>query len=45
MYDVLCVVRNFVRDNRVVYGGGVIEFVCFLVVIKEVDKVRGLKKF
>ena len=28
MHDALCVVRNLVRDNRVVYGGGAAEISC-----------------
>jgi len=34
------VVRNLVRDNRVVYGGGATELACSLAVTKEADKVR-----
>merc|ERR1711942_585789 len=30
MHDALCVVRNLVRDNRVVYGGGAAEISCAL---------------
>ena len=36
MHDALCVVRNLVRDNRVVYGGGASEISCALAVSKEV---------
>merc|ERR1712025_1482876 len=32
MHDALCVVRNLVRDNRVVYGGGAAEISCALAV-------------
>ncbi|UYV69485.1 CCT5 [Cordylochernes scorpioides] len=37
--DALCVVRNLVRDNRVVYGGGAAEISCALAVTAEADKV------
>ena len=40
IHDALCVVRNLVRDNRVVYGGGATELACSLAVTKEADKVR-----
>ncbi len=40
MHDALCVVRNLVRDSRVVYGGGAAEVACSLAVSKEADKVR-----
>lgn len=39
MHDALCVVRNLVRDNRIVYGGGAAEISCALTVGKEADKV------
>jgi T-complex protein 1 subunit epsilon len=42
MHDALCVVRNLVRDNRIVYGGGAAEISCALTVGKEADKVRVL---
>ena len=31
--------RNLIRDNRVVYGGGAVEIACGLAVTKEADKV------
>jgi len=45
MHDALCVVRNLVRDNRVVYGGGAAEVSCALTVGKEADKVTFLCLF
>jgi T-complex protein 1 subunit epsilon len=39
MHDALCVVRNLVRDNRIVYGGGAAEISCALKVEKEADRV------
>ena len=42
IHDALCVVRNLVRDNRVVYGGGASEMACSLAVTKEADKVGTL---
>ena len=32
LHDALCVVRNLVRDNRIVYGGGAAEIACSLAV-------------
>ena len=40
LHDALCVVRNLVRDNRVVYGGGAAEIACSLAVSKMADEVR-----
>ena len=42
MHDALCVVRNLVKDNRVVYGGGAAEIACSLAVEEAAVKVRSL---
>lgn len=39
IHDALCVVRNLVRDNRIVYGGGAVELACSLKVGERADKV------
>ncbi|GAB1298325.1 T-complex protein 1 subunit epsilon [Apodemus speciosus] len=39
LHDALCVIRNLIRDNRVVYGGGAAEISCALAVSQEADKV------
>lgn len=39
LHDALCVIRNLIRDNRVVYGGGAAEIACALAVSQEADKV------
>jgi T-complex protein 1 subunit epsilon len=39
LHDAMCVVRNLIRDNRIVYGGGAPEISCSLAVVKEADKV------
>ena len=39
IHDALCVVRNLVRDNRIVYGGGAPEISCQVAVAKEADSV------
>lgn len=41
LHDALCVVRNLVRDNRIVYGGGAAEISCLIAVGKEADKVAA----
>ena len=41
LHDALCVVRNLVRDNRVVYGGGAAEIACSLAVEEAAVKVGG----
>jgi T-complex protein 1 subunit epsilon len=41
LHDALCVVRNLVRDNRIVYGGGAAEIACSLAVEEAAVKVRA----
>jgi chaperonin GroEL (HSP60 family) len=41
LHDALCVVRNIVRDNRVVYGGGAAEICASIAVAKKADEVSN----
>merc|ERR1711997_401460 len=41
MHDALCVVRNLVRDNRVVYGGGAAEVNCGLAPIQTLTEIKA----
>lgn len=43
--DALCVVRNLVKDNRIVYGGGAAEISCSLAVAREADKIPGVAQY
>jgi T-complex protein 1 subunit epsilon len=45
MHDALCVVRNLVRDNRVVYGGGAAEISCAIAVSKEADNIKNIEQY
>merc|ERR1719435_728033 len=45
LHDALCVVRNLVRDNRIVYGGGAAEMTCSLHVAREADKISTLEQY
>mmetsp|Transcript_15532 Transcript_15532/g.25696 ORF Transcript_15532/g.25696 Transcript_15532/m.25696 type:complete len:537 (-) Transcript_15532:217-1827(-) len=45
LHDALCVVRNLVRDNRVVYGGGSAEVSCALAVAAAADKVPSIEQY
>ncbi|KAF7550155.1 hypothetical protein G7046_g8110 [Stylonectria norvegica] len=45
IHDSLCVVRNLVRDNRVVYGGGASEIACSLAVEDAAVKTPGLEQY
>lgn len=45
LHDSLCVVRNLVKDNRVVYGGGSAEIACSLAIEREALETRGLEQY
>ena len=45
MHDALCAVRNLVRDNRIVYGGGASEISCSIAVSKEADKIKSIEQY
>jgi len=45
LHDALCVARNLVRDNRIVYGGGASEMACSLAVEAAADKVPGVEQY
>lgn len=45
LHDALCVVRNLVRDNRIVYGGGASEIACSLAVEDAAVKSPGLEQY
>uniref|UniRef100_A0A0R3S5E1 T-complex protein 1 subunit epsilon n=1 Tax=Elaeophora elaphi TaxID=1147741 RepID=A0A0R3S5E1_9BILA len=45
LHDALCVVRNLIKDNRIVYGGGAAEISCSLAVAEEADKIEGIEQY
>lgn len=45
LHDALCVIRNLVKDNRVVYGGGAGEIACSLAVSEAAEKTVGLEQY
>ncbi|KAM5328895.1 T-complex protein 1 subunit epsilon [Glossophaga mutica] len=45
LHDALCVIRNLIRDNRVVYGGGAAEVSCALAVSQAADKCPTLEQY
>lgn len=45
LHDALCVIRNLVKDNRVVYGGGAAEISCALAVGVQADKISTLEQY
>jgi T-complex protein 1 subunit epsilon len=45
LHDSLCVVRNLIIDNRVVYGGGAAEIACAVAIADEADKRKGIDQY
>jgi|UniRef100_A0A7S4LI72 T-complex protein 1 subunit epsilon len=44
IHDALCVVRNLVRDNRIVYGGGAPELSASIAVHAAADKMASIEQ-
>jgi T-complex protein 1 subunit epsilon len=45
LHDAMCVVRNLVKDNRIVYGGGSAEISCGLAVSEYAESVPGIEQY
>lgn len=45
IHDALCVVRNLVRDNRIVYGGAAAEIACSILVAEAADEIPGVEQY
>ncbi|TFY77714.1 hypothetical protein EWM64_g6298 [Hericium alpestre] len=45
LHDALCVVRNLVKDNRVVYGGGAADISCSIAVHKAADEIPSIEQY
>lgn len=45
LHDAICVVRNMIKNNNIVGGGGATELACSLAVAKEADKIKGVEQY
>jgi len=45
LHDAICVTRNLIRDNRIVYGGGASEIACSLKINNESTKESGVEQY
>merc|ERR1712141_409837 len=45
IHDALCVIRNLVRDQRIIYGGGAAELACSLAVSAAADKISSIEQY
>lgn len=42
MHDALCVVRNLIKNDKIVYGGGASEIACSLAIAEEANKISTI---
>ncbi|KCV69360.1 T-complex protein 1 subunit epsilon [Fonticula alba] len=45
LHDAMCVTRNLIRDNRIVYGGGSAEIACSIAISAEADSVPSIEQY
>jgi T-complex protein 1 subunit epsilon len=45
LHDAMCVVRNLIRDNRIVYGGGAAEIACSVAVAAAAEETEGMEQY
>ena len=45
LHDAICVVRNLIKDNRIVYGGGACEIACSTRINQAADKEAGVEQY
>jgi len=45
LHDAICVTRNLIRDNRIVYGGGSAEISCAIKINADADKETGVEQY
>merc|ERR1719313_1235416 len=45
LFDALCVVRNMIKNNKVVGGGGATELACAIEVAKATDQIDGVEQY
>jgi T-complex protein 1 subunit epsilon len=45
LHDAMCVTRNLIKDNRIVYGGGAAEVSCSLAVNAYAGEIKGIEQY
>jgi len=45
LFDAICVVRNMIKNNNVVGGGGATELACSIEVAKKADEIEGVEQY
>jgi T-complex protein 1 subunit epsilon len=45
LHDAICVVRNLIKDNRIVYGGGACEVSCSIAINRAAEQEPGVEQY
>ncbi|KAI9916465.1 hypothetical protein PsorP6_017166 [Peronosclerospora sorghi] len=45
LHDAMCVTRNLIKNNRIVYGGGAAEIACGIAVRDYADTIVGIEQY
>lgn len=45
LHDALCVVRNLIKDNRIIYGGGATEMACSIYLNEQADTIASVEQY
>lgn len=45
LHDAICVTRNLIHDNRIVYGGGAAEIACSLKIHQLADEIPSMEQY
>jgi len=45
LHDALCIVRNLIRANKIVYGGGAAEIAASIAVEEEANKISSVEQY
>ncbi|KAL5998298.1 T-complex protein 1 subunit epsilon [Asimina triloba] len=45
LHDAICVARNLIRNNSIVYGGGAAEIACSIAVEAAADRYPGVEQY
>ena len=45
LFDAICVVRNMIKNNQIVGGGGATELACSIEVAKKADQIQGVEQY
>jgi T-complex protein 1 subunit epsilon len=45
IHDALCMARNLIKNDSIVYGGGSAEIACSLAIVEKADRIPGLEQY